>query len=150
MGLYILDTDHVSMWLENHPIVRLNVTQQVTQPEIDLAITIVTVQELFNGWIGRLNDPSQSLHQVKLYGKLSKVVVFLQEINVLDFDEAADQVFRHLLTNHPPLRKTRLQKDMRIAAIAIAHNATVVTRNQRDFSQVSNLPILDWSTNKFY
>jgi tRNA(fMet)-specific endonuclease VapC len=146
MGLYILDTDHVSMWLENHPTVKLNVTQHVTQSETDLAITIVTVQELFNGWIGRLNDPAQVNQQVKLYGKLSKVVAFLQEANVLDFDETADQVFRHMLTNHPPLRKTRLQKDMRIASIAITHNAVVITRNHRDFSQVPNLQILDWST----
>jgi tRNA(fMet)-specific endonuclease VapC len=141
MSLYILDTDHVSMWLESHPVVRIN----VAKCEANLAITIVTVQELFNGWVGRLNDPLQSHQQVKLYRKLSKVVTFLQEVNVLEFNEAADQIFRQMLTNHPPLRKTRLQKDMRIAAIAIAHNAIVITRNTRDLSQVPNLQIIDWS-----
>ncbi len=58
--MYILDTDHVSLWLENHPTVR----SKASGFEADLAITIVTVHELFNGWVGRLNDPAQANHQV--------------------------------------------------------------------------------------
>jgi tRNA(fMet)-specific endonuclease VapC len=129
------------MWLENHPVVRQNIAQH----EADLSITIVTVQELFNGWVGRLNEPSQLNQQVKLYSKLSRVVTLLKEIQVIDFDESADQIFRQMLTNSPQLRKARLQRDMRIAAITISQAATIVTRNYRDFAQVPNLPILDWS-----
>jgi tRNA(fMet)-specific endonuclease VapC len=139
--LYVLDTDHVSMWLENQLAVRHNVIAN----QANLAITIVTVQEIFNGWIGRLNNPAEAKNQVYLYGKLSKVVAYLQGIRVLDFDEASDQTYRQLLTNYPALRKSRIQKDMKIAAITIANNATFVTRNYRDFSQVPNFTILDWS-----
>jgi hypothetical protein len=35
--------------------------------------------------------------------------------------------------------------NMRIAAIGLAHNATVVTCNYRDFSLVPGLSIVDWS-----
>lgn len=138
-----MDTDHVSLWLESHPIIR---AKTAAYAEEELAITIVTVQELFNGWVGRLNDPAEANRQVQLYAKLSRVVRYLKAVTVLDFDDAADLQFRQLLTAHPPLRKNRLQKDMRIAAIALSQNAIVVTRNQRDFSLVPQLQFEDWST----
>jgi tRNA(fMet)-specific endonuclease VapC len=139
--LYILDTDHVSLWLENHPEVR----RKTAEFEADLAITIITVQELFNGWIGRLNHPDEFNQQVRLYAKLSMVVAYLQEVRVLELDKPADDCFRRMLTEHPNLRKNRLQKDMRIAAIALSLDATVVTRNRRDFELVPGLKIEDWS-----
>jgi tRNA(fMet)-specific endonuclease VapC len=141
VSLYIFDTDHASMWLENQTNVRRNA--EIFRSEI--AITIVTVQELFNGWIGKLNHPSSANQQVQLYRKLSRVVAYLKKMSVLDFDESADQVFCQLLLENPPLRKNRIQKDMRIASIALANDAIVVTRNYRDFVQVPNLKILDWS-----
>ncbi len=46
--------------------------------------------------------------------------------------------------NNRNLAKKRLEKDLRIASIAIIQNATVVTRNYKDFSQVPNLQIENW------
>lgn len=110
-----------------------------------VAVTIVTVQELFNGWVGRINDPSLVHNLPGLYSKLWTTVKYLQTIEVLDFTPEADTCLKKLLKYHPPLRKNRLQKDMRIAAIALSVGATVITRNQRDFCQVPGLSIEDWT-----
>jgi tRNA(fMet)-specific endonuclease VapC len=95
--------------------------------------------------MGKINDPSAINNLPQLYSKLSITVKYLQTIDILDFTNQADRLLKQLLKGNPPLRKNRLQKDMRIAAIALSLNATVVTRNQRDFSLVPRLSIVDWT-----
>lgn len=139
MSRYILDTDHVSLILCNHTQVTANASLH------QIAVTIITVQELFNGWIGKINEPSSVHNLPALYSKLSTTVKYLQTVEILDFTPEADDCLKQLLKENPPLRKNRLQKDMRIAAIALSLNATVVTRNQRDFALVPRLAIADWT-----
>lgn len=136
---YVLDTDHVSLILRNH-------SQVITKAaKHQISVTIVTVQELFNGWNGRINDPSQSDNLPALYSKFHTTVEYLSTIEVLDFTLEADTCLKQLLNDYPGLGKNRLQKDMRIAAIALSIGATVVTCNQRDFGQVPGLSIEDWT-----
>lgn len=137
--LYILDTDSVSLILYNHSQLITNTKKH------QVAITIITVQELFNGWMSRINDPSQVHNLPVLYSKLWTTVKYLQTMEVLNFTLEADNCLKQLLKDNPPLRKNRLQKDMRIAAIALSIGAIVVTRNQRDFNQVPGLKIEDWT-----
>jgi tRNA(fMet)-specific endonuclease VapC len=70
---------------------------------------------------------------------------FLRRIRILNFDDAANHQYKQLLQLNPTLRKKRLQEDLKIAAIALSTGATVVTRNQRDFSLVENLRLEDWT-----
>lgn len=53
MSKYILDTDCASLILYNHPQIVAKAKKH------QIAVTIITVQELFNGWVGKINDPSQ-------------------------------------------------------------------------------------------
>jgi len=141
MNQYILDTDHVSLWLQEHPFIYSNKLTLVPS----VAVTIITVQELFNGWVVKINSPSQSDNLVELYTKFWTTVEFLRDIQVLNFDPTADKQYRTLLRTYPPLRKNRIQKDVRIAAIALSLNAVLVTRNQRDFAQIPGLVLEDWT-----
>jgi tRNA(fMet)-specific endonuclease VapC len=135
---YVLDTDHVSLILRNHHEISTIAKQYAC------AVTIVTVQELFNGWTGRINQAALD-DLPMLYNKFWSTMTYLQTIEILDFTLDADTCLRRLMKDCPPLRKNRLQKDMRIAAIALSRGATVVTRNHKDFGQVPGLAIVDWS-----
>jgi tRNA(fMet)-specific endonuclease VapC len=54
MTRFILDTDHVSLWLQGNP----SICAKTAGISLDIAVTIVTVQELFNGWVVQINNPA--------------------------------------------------------------------------------------------
>ncbi|MGK7951460.1 MAG: type II toxin-antitoxin system VapC family toxin [Xenococcaceae cyanobacterium] len=140
MTLWILDTDHTSLFLAGNQ----SVIAQVAEHYDSIAITIITVQELFNGWNGKLNDPQQANNLSSLYTKLWKTTEFFKVINILNFDRDAEACHNKLRQNNRNLAKKRLDKDLRIASIALMQNAIVVTRNYKDFSQVPNLQLENW------
>lgn len=141
MSLWILDTDHVSLLLARYP----QVSDHVAEAGANVVMTIVTVQELFNGWIVRINGATELKDVVRLYEKLNRTIALCKQVRVLNFDNAAGECYQQILRENPSLSKKRLQKDMRIAAIALSLGATVVTRNHQDFSQVPSLLIEDWT-----
>jgi tRNA(fMet)-specific endonuclease VapC len=141
MSQYILDTDHISLFLRRNE----NVRTRLAQSSSEVATTIVTAQELFNGWVTIINAPSQSNNLVEIYTRFWEVVGVLRAVQVLNFDDDANVIYQRLLQDHPQLRKNRIQKDVRIAAIALSVGGIVVTRNQRDFSQVPGLRWEDWA-----
>lgn len=62
-------------------------------------------------------------------------------MNLLEFDNAAYTFYQNLR-----LQKIKIgTQDLRIAAIALAHNAIVVTRNHKDFSKIPDLSLEDWT-----
>lgn len=139
MTRFVLDTDYISLILRGDTQLRERVNQ-----ELKVYITVITFQEIFNGWITRINQAKPNDDFVALYTRLHQVIDYLRQTEILNFDQEADRCFRSLLQHNPALRKARLQKDLRIAAIALSQNATVVTRNQKDFGQVPGLQTVDW------
>ncbi len=106
---------------------------------------VITFQESFNGWVTKINPARPNDDFVALYSRLERAIAYFKKADILSFNHAANQMFRQLLQQNPHLHKAHLEKDLRIAAIALTQNAIVVTRNLRDFSQVPGLPIVDWS-----
>jgi tRNA(fMet)-specific endonuclease VapC len=141
MSLYVLDTDHVSLLLQGNK----EVVSKVTLVAQNLVITIVTVQEIFNGWVVKINDRSESENFVRLYTQLWTTQEFFRGVRILNFDATAYSCYQRLLRENQQLNKKRLQKDLRIASIALSVNAVMVTRNQKDFSQIPDLTLEDWT-----
>ena len=62
-------------------------------------------------------------------------------ITVLPYDARSHAIFQSLRD-----QKIRMgTQDMKIAAIALANDATLLTRNLRDFARVPALKFADWS-----
>ncbi len=68
-------------------------------------------------------------------------VAYFAKVSILDYGEAAASHFAALRT-----QKIRIgTQDLRIAAIALAASAVLVTRNRQDFRHVPHLVMEDWS-----
>ena len=112
------------------------VKARVAEYQDEICLTIVTVQELFNGWVSRLNTTTDVKVMLDRYANFWQTVEFVKLFPVLNFDAKADEFYVQILLQNPTLRKKRLRQDLRIAAIALSHNITVATCNHRDFGQV--------------
>ncbi|CAD5959153.1 type II toxin-antitoxin system VapC family toxin [Planktothrix agardhii 1806] len=142
MTIWILDTNQVSALLEGNNTIKSKVTQ--VSPD-NIAITVVTVQEIFNGWVDKINNTSESKDLVRLYTKLSINLDFFKAVRILNFDKKASNIYENLIKENQELNKKRLQKDLRIAAITLSVNGVMVTANKRDFSLIPDLVIENWT-----
>lgn len=142
MPLCVLDSDHISLILRGHPQV---IDRLQSLDVAQWAITIISIQEIFNGWIVNLNNPLYQDRQVELYTRLWQSNQFFQKAQVLNFDVAAQRCYDLLRATVPNLNKRRLEKDVKIAAIALVNQTIVVTRNQCDFALVPDLRLDDWT-----
>lgn len=143
MSLLILDTDHVSLFLKGNTLVCDRIFQTESD---DLAISIITAEEICQGWLSEINKYSQASQSSRLllaYSEFEKSLDFFQTIQRLSFDTNAYNQFEILRHQFKRLGT----RDLRIAAIALSLKATVLTRNAKDFGQIQNLTIEDWSSN---
>ncbi|MEC4817667.1 MAG: type II toxin-antitoxin system VapC family toxin [Scytonema sp. PMC 1069.18] len=137
MSFWILDTDSVSLFQRgNLEIVRrLN---NVDKSEI--AITIITVEEQLRGRFQFIRRAASD-DLVSAYQKLQVTFDSLKSFNVLRFNAEAQDIYKNLIRQK--LKVGRL--DLRIAAITLSMKGILVTRNERDFSQVPNLVLENWT-----
>lgn len=135
---FVLDTDLLSLWQHGHP----NVARHVSAHRIDeLAVTVITVQEQLDGWHSQLPRARSAKRIADLYRRLADTVRFLSRLQILDFSETAVQRFDQLRKQHSNIGRM----DLRIAAVVLENQLTLVTRNRQDFQRIPGLKIEDWS-----
>lgn len=141
--MYILDTDHISVMESASSTAdgqRLRFRMARLKPE-ERITTIITFEEQVRGWMSFLAQARSLQKQVGAYRRLKDVLDRYLKITVLEFDEAAALEFTRL----KDLRLRIGTMDLKIAAIALAHGATLLTRNVKDFNQVPRLRVEDWT-----
>jgi tRNA(fMet)-specific endonuclease VapC len=135
---YVLDTDHVTLFQHRHPLIVQRVLR--CTPE-SLAISIVTLEEQLQGRLALLHRAKREEDVVRGYARLGEAIAFFQAVQVVFYTDEAAAMYTSLRSQGLRIGT----KDLRIAAIAVALGATVVTRNRRDFERVPGIAIEDWS-----
>ncbi|MBO3461336.1 MAG: PIN domain-containing protein [Aetokthonos hydrillicola CCALA 1050] len=138
MMIYILDTDHLSLYGRNHPIL----IPKLLAAKIQLTTTAINVEEQLRGRLAQVAEAREGFVQSNAYQRLVETVMLLSEFNVLTYDEKSQEIYQNF-------RAQRIRigtQDLRIASIVIANKGILLTRNLRDFEKVPGLTIQDWST----
>jgi tRNA(fMet)-specific endonuclease VapC len=139
---YVLDTDHLTIvQTQSRPEYDRIQEHLGAHPDAILRTTIVSFQEHVQGWLAYINR-ARDVERVLLgYGKLMSVLRDYCQASILPFDHAAQDRFGELRALH--LRIGTM--DQRIASIALAAGATLLTRNLRDFRKAPHLRVENWT-----
>ncbi len=137
---YLLDTDHLTLLQKRSPLTdTLHRRIQRVSPD-DIAVTIISYQEQVLGWLSDLNSARSDVKIVECYQRLERVRTSFQKMNVLLFDIDSQAMFKSLR----PKCRTMGTLDLRIASIALATDAILLTRNVVDFERVPGLQFENW------
>jgi tRNA(fMet)-specific endonuclease VapC len=78
--------------------------------------------------------------QIRAYERLQRLFFRFANSKVLPFDRPAGDVYQDLIR-----QKLRVgSMDLKIAAIALSTDATLLSRNTVDFSRIAGLKLDDW------
>lgn len=140
MTLYVMDTDHISLIERGYPSIRNRIV--VAEKRSDRVFTtVVSVEEQFAGRISQIRRVRDPERLGLAYRRLKGTFALFADLDVLDYDAAADERFREL-------RKVGIRigtQDLRIASIVLSNEGILLTRNLRDFEKVPGLMTQDWS-----
>ncbi|MDX1522216.1 MAG: type II toxin-antitoxin system VapC family toxin [Anaerolineae bacterium] len=137
--LYILDTDHITLLQHNHAALIGHITKL---PPENIAVTVVSAMEQIKGRLAQINRAKTPTEVVNAFARFQEAMQFYLTVPILPYDEKAAVYFTRLRKIYKSRPGTQ---DLRIAAIALSRQATVVTRNRQDFEIIPELSIEDWS-----
>jgi tRNA(fMet)-specific endonuclease VapC len=139
--MYLLDTDHISIFDRGGRSAQPLLAKLTRIPQDQITVTIVTYEEQMRGWLSYIAKATTIEAQIIAYQKLEKQLINYRNIDVISFDDRAGKVFQDLRKTYPRLGTM----DLKIASIAIVNQATLLTRNTKDFGQIKNCVIEDWT-----
>ena len=100
----------------------------------------MSVEEQLRAWLAQIHRVRDSHGQITPYRRLSKLISFLRNWTIADWEQTAAATFDRLRENRIRIG----MQDLKIASIALANDALLLSANLRDFQQVPGLRVQDW------
>jgi tRNA(fMet)-specific endonuclease VapC len=140
--MIVLDTDHLTViQRQSEPAYSSLMARLHLVSPHEIYTTIINVEEQMRGWLAVISRSRKVEQEIVAYRQLHMLFSFFADIPVLDFDAVAAARFVQL-------RRSRLRlgaMDLKVAAIALAHDALLLSRNLSDFQRIPELQVEDWT-----
>ena len=137
--MLVLDTDHL-VEFDRGSAAGMALQQKLEDAADEVATTIISAEEQFRGWLAQIHRQRHPHEQIAAYQRLQRRIEFFAAWHLLPWDTDAVDIFQ-------ALHRQRIRvgtMDLKIASIVLAHDATLLSRNLRDFQQVPSLRVEDW------
>ena len=138
-SLLVLDTDHFSE-LERNLAPGQRLASRLRASALEKALTVVTVEEEMRGWLAQIARQRHLQRQIAPYAKLQRQIETFANWLVLPWDMDSAQLFTRLRGEGVRIGSL----DLKIACIALAHDASLLTRNTKDFAKVPGVRFENW------
>jgi tRNA(fMet)-specific endonuclease VapC len=124
--IYILDTDVLSLLGHKDSPQAPRIRRRIVElPEEDSVVTsVINYEEQMRGWMAALSHARSQAAEIEVYGRLLLHLATYRRLTVLGYDSAAAAIVKRLRNQ----RVSVGAMDAKIAAIAISHNAVMITR----------------------
>ena len=139
--MYLLDTDTFS--LAHHGRPKLTARIAAARAANEVVLPVVTRIEVLRGRFEAVLKAADGAGLLRAVELLRSSEAYIAEFRIVPFDPAAAAVFDRL-RDDKRVRKVG-RNDFLSACIALAHDATLVTRNTKDFTLVPGLKVENWT-----
>jgi tRNA(fMet)-specific endonuclease VapC len=137
--MFVLDTDTLSLLFRG----QARVTERVSKATREVVLSEITRIEHLQGRMASVLKAEDGEKLVRAQQRLRESEEDLDRFTILAVDAAVAAEFDHLRQNKK-LKKIG-RADLLITAIVLANQATLVTRNLKDFRQVAGLRVENWA-----
>lgn len=113
-------------------------------PVSDQAVPVIVLEEILRGRLNIVRQAEAGKAKVSLeraYELLEEALNDFRRVKVLSYSSQAESLYRQWQQ-----QRIRISThDLRIAAICVVHDATLISRNRRDFQRVPGLMVEFWA-----
>lgn len=113
-------------------------------PAHEQTVPVIVVEEIIRGRLNIIRQAEANNAKISLeraYALFEETFRDFQQLSILSYTPQADQIYRQWRQD-----KVRVStRDLRIAAICVAHGATLISRNRQDYAQIPGLMVQFWS-----
>jgi len=141
--MILLDTDHLTLLKYTaNPGCQALIARMRASSDQDIGTTIISVEEQWRGWFAVIARHREVRKQIKAYQELVELHAFVSDWTIQPFDDNAADRFEQLRAGGVRIGSM----DLKIASIALVHNALVLSANLQDFQRVPGLRVENWLT----
>lgn len=136
----ILDTNHLRELVSRTSELGLRLRERIAAEGCEVFTGIVVLEESMQGWMALLHRVNAGPDQVAVYAQMQESLEAAVKMGVLPFDSDAATIFLGLRRAFRRIGSM----DLKIAAIALTHEALLLSRNLRDFTPIPGLRVENW------